>query len=778
MSLTAFFIRRPVATSLLTLGIALLGVAAFFQLPAALLPQVEYPVISVRANLPGASPDTMASSVATPLERALGTIAGVNEITSSSSLGSAEITLQFDLNRSIDAAARDVQAAINAARAQLPSGMAGNPTLRKSNPNDSPVLILTLTSDTLSRAQMYDAAVTVLGQKLSQVDGVGQVNVGGSALPAVRVELNPQALARTGVSPEEVRAAIVATNQNRPKGFLEDGNRSWQITANDQAMRAADYVPLVVSWKNGSALKLSDVAKVEDGAQDVRNAGIASGKPAVILMILRRPGANIIATVDRVRALMPELQAAIPKDIRLDIAQDRSVTIRASLRDVGCTLFVSVGLVVMVVLLFLRDRRAALVPAVAVPVSLIGTLSVMYLAGFSINNLSLMALTVATGFVVDDAVVVLENISRHIEKGESPMAAALAGVREVASTVVSMTVSLVAAFIPILFMGGIVGRLFREFAVTLAASIVVSLVVSLATTPMLCSRVLRPAGTCTEDRFSHLATRWVEGLQAGYRRSLAWALDHAAITLSILAAVVAVNIYLYGAIPKGFFPQQDTGRLVGFFQTDQSASFQAAQEKLAEYVEIIGRDPAVANVAGSLGDGSRNSARLFVSLKPLKDRDVTAEQIIDRLRRPLTRVAGASLYLVAAQEIRIGGRSSSSDYQYTLLSDNLDDLRNWEPRIRKALSELPELEDVNSDRRDKSLQTTLTIDREAAARLGLTQRAIDTTLNDYFGQRLVSTIYHPLNQYRVVMEAAPAFWQSPEILKEIVVTAPGGKAVP
>ena len=779
MSLLATFIKRPVATTLLTLGIALVGVAAFFQLPMAPLPQVEYPVISVRANLPGASPETMASSVATPLERALGSIAGVNEITSNNSLGSTDINLQFDLNRSINDAARDVQAAINVARAQLPSGMTGNPSVRKSNSGDSSIVILSLTSDTLSRTQMYDAAVSILGQKLSQVEGVGQVSVGGSALPAVRIELNPQALSRSGISPEDVRNAVVNTNVNRPKGIIEDGDQSWLITANDQAKRAEDYVPLVVAWKNGAALRLSDVAEVQDGAQDLRNAALTNGKPSVILQVQRQPGANIIATVDKIYALLPELQAAIPRAIKVQIVQDRSTTIRASLRDVGFSLFTSVCLVVMVVMLFLRDRRAALIPAVAVPVSLIGTLAVMYLAGFSLNNLSLMALTVATGFVVDDAVVVLENITRHIEEGLSPMQAALRGLKEVSSTVVSMTISLIAAFIPILFMGGIIGRLFREFAITLAAAIVLSLIVSLLTTPMMCSRLLRRSDSYQVGRFSLMAERFVGLLQSGYKRSLAWTLDHGLITLAVLFGVIALNVYLYTIIPKGFLPQQDTGRLMGSIRADQSSSFQSMQDKLADFVDIVRRDPAIANVAGQTGGGgSRSSGMMFITLKPLKERDVTADQIIDRLRRQTSQVPGARLFLTPAQEIRIGARSSSSSYQYTLLADDLNELRTWEPKIRKALSALPQLEDIDTDNEDKGVQTSLVFDRDAAARLGLVQRTIDTTLNDYFGQRLVSTIYNPLNQYRVVMEAAPRYWQSPESLSDIILTATDGSAIP
>jgi multidrug efflux pump len=778
MTLTETFIHRPVATTLLTLGIFLLGLAAYFQLPAAPLPQVEFPTISVQASLPGASPETMAATVATPLERALGTIAGVNEITSSSSLGSTRITLQFDLDRSIDGAARDVQAGINAARAQLPTGMPGNPTYRKVNPNDAPIMILSLTSNVLSRPQIYDAATTILGQKLSQVEGVGQVNVGGSSLPAVRVELNPQALSRAGLSPEDVRNAIVTTNANRPKGSVEDGDQHWQILANDQAKKAADYLPLIISYSNGAAIRLSDVAEVKDGAQDLRNAALSNGKPSVLLMVSRQPGANIIATVERVKALLPQLQASISKDIKLDMVLDRSITVRASLRDVGRSLAISIVLVVLVVMLFLRDRRAALIPAVAVPVSLIGTFAVMYLAGFSVNNLSLMALTVATGFVVDDAVVVLENITRHIEEGLTPLQAALRGVREVSFTVLSMSVSLIAVFIPILFMGGIVGRLFREFAVTLSAAIVVSLVVSLTTTPMMCSRLLVSAHTYREGRFARLSGRLVGAMQAGYRRSLGWVLDHSLITLLVLAAVVAFNVYLYIVIPKGFFPQQDTGRIVGSVQADQSISFQSMEDKLADFIDIVRRDPAVENVVGFTGGGQRNSAFFFVALKPLSQRDVSADQLINRLRRPLSRVPGASLFLQPVQDIRIGGRQGNAQYQYTMQADNLDELRAWEPRIRQALSGLPELVDVNTDQQDKGLQTSLVVDRDAVARLGLDQRTIDTALNDFFGQRLVSTIYNPLNQYRVVMEAAPQYWQSPETLASITLIAPGGKQVP
>ncbi|CAL94952.1 efflux RND transporter permease subunit [Azoarcus olearius] len=784
MSLAARFIRRPVATVLLTLGVALVGLAAFFQLPAALLPQVDYPVISVRASLPGASPDTMAASVAMPLERALGSIAGVNEITSRSSLGSTEVVLQFDLSRDIDGAARDIQAAINASRSQLPSGMAGNPTLRKSNPNDSPILILAMTSDVLSRTQIYDAAVTILAQKLAQVEGVGQVSVGGSSLPAVRVELNPLALARSGVSAETVRGAIASGNVNRPKGFVEDGGRHWQIGANDQALSAADYTPMIVRWQQGAALRLSDVAEVRDGAQELRNAGVASGRPAVLLMVNRQPNANIIATVDHILKLLPELQAAIPPQIRLEVSQDRSTTVRASLRDVGVCLVLSVLLVVLVVIGFLRDRRAALIPAVTVPVALVGTLALMYLAGFSINNLSLMALTVAAGFVVDDIVVVLENTTRHIEHGLSPLQAALRGVGEVSGTLVSMALSLAAVFIPIIFMEGVVGRLFGEFALTLVAAIGVSLLLSIATAPMLCSRLLRPTTALpAPGRFGRLRERTLAALLAAYRRSLGWALDHRATMLLALAGVVGLNVYLYTVVPKGFLPQQDTGRLIAFIEGDQSSSFQAMYEHLTVIDSILRQDPAVLRTSGSVGGngpggGTVTSARMFVTLKPLGERREPAQAVIERLRPRLARVAGARVFVMSAQEIRIGGRGGSSDYLYTLQSDDLDALRAWEPKIRTALAALPQLADVNTDTRDKGLQTRLVVDREAAARLGLSQRAIDLALNNYFGERLVSTIHHPLNQYRVVMGAAPHFWRSPTVLADIVLVAEDGSRVP
>ncbi len=778
MSFSAAFIARPVATTLLALGITLSGAIAFRLLPVSPLPQVDFPTISVQASLPGASPETMAATVATPLERSLGLIAGVTEITSSSSLGATNVTLQFDLDRNIDGAARDVQAAINAAQGLLPSGMPGKPTYRKVNPADAPIMILSLTSESLSRGQMYDAASTILAQKISQVQGIGQVIVGGSSLPAVRVELNPNALNKYGIGVEDARAAIAATNVNRPKGTLEDGERHWQILANDQARKAAEYLPLIVGYRDGAAIRLGDVARVEDSVQDVRNAGLVNGKPAVMLILFRQPGANIIETVDRVKALLPLLRASIPAAIELAVVMDRTPTIRASLRAVELALLVSVALVVMVVFLFLRNGRAAIIPSVAVPVSLIGTFGVMYLANFSLNNISLMALTIATGFVVDDAVVVLENISRHIEAGMEPFRAALQGAREVSFTVLSMSLSLIAVFLPILLMGGIVGRLFREFAVTLSAAILVSLVVSLTVTPMMCARLLRPRSSTPQGRFNRASERAFAAMLNGYRASLDWALDHGRIMLLLLLAVVGLNIYLYTVIPKGFFPQQDTGRLMGSIQADQSISFQAMRDKLAAFVEIVRQDPAVDGVVGFTGGGQTNSGRMFVGLKPLAQRKLSVDRVIARLRGKLAREPGARLFLQAVQDIRVGGRLGNAQYQFTLQADRIDELRLWEPRIRQALSELPQLADVSTDQQDKGIQTSLVIDRDAAARLGLTAKLIDTTLNDLFGQRQVSTIYNPLNQYHVVMEAAPQYWQSPEALKDVYVIAPGGLQVP
>ena len=778
MNLSATFIHRPVATTLLTLGVTLAGIVAFTRLPVAPLPQVDFPTISVSASLPGASPETMAATVATPLERSLGVIAGVTEITSSSSLGNTRVTLQFDLSRDIDGAARDVQAALNAARTLLPTGLPSNPTYRKVNPADAPIMILSLTSESMSRGQMYDAASTILAQKISQVDGIGQVTVGGSSLPAVRVELDPAALNKYGIGVEDVRTAIVATNANRPKGAIEDDSRHWQILANDQAKKAADYVPVIVAYRNGAAVRLGDVAAVDDSVQDVRNAGLANGKPAVLMILRRQPGANIIDTVDRVNKMLPQLRASIPGAIDLDVTMDRTPTIRGSLREVERTLMISVCLVVLVVFLFLRNARAALIPSVTVPVSLVGTFAVMYLAGFSLNTLSLMALTIATGFVVDDAVVVLENVTRHIENGLTPFAAALRGAREVGFTVLSMSLSLIAVFLPILLMGGIVGRLFREFAVTLSAAILVSLAMSLTTTPMMCARLLKPRAEEEHGRLYRASERIFAAALRGYQVTLDWALAHGPLMLLVLAATIGCNVYLYSIVPKGFFPQQDVGRLTGGMQADQSISFQAMRDKVAAFVDIVRADPAVQNVVAFTGGGQRNSGFMFVSLKPIAERKVSADQVIGRLRGKLAHVPGARLFLQPQQDIRMGGRASDAQYQYTLQADSIEELRAWEPRLRLAMSELPLLADVNTDQQDKGLQTSLVVDHDAAARLGISQRLIDATLNDLFGQRQVSTIYHPLNQYRVVMEAAPRFWQSPETLKDMYVIAPGGVQVP
>jgi multidrug efflux pump len=782
MSFSETFIRRPVATTLITLGIVLSGMAAFRLLPVAPLPQIEYPTISVSASLPGASPEIMAATVATPLERALGRIAGVTEMTSNSSLGQTRVVLQFDLDRSIESAANDVQAAINAARSTLPSGLVRNPTYRKVNPADTPIFIISLTSASMTRGQMYDVAATVLAQKLSQVRGVGQVNIGGSSLPAVRVQVNPLQLDRYGIGLEQVRQAIAGANANRPKGSVSDARRHWQIGANDQSRDVDDYVPLVVSYRDGAAVRLSDVADVRESVEDERNAGSANGKPSVLLVVYRQPAANIIDTVDRIYELMPALRASAPAAIDLQVVLDRTPTIRASLHEIERTLLISVVLVVMVVFLFLRNAAATLVPAVAVPASLVGTFGVMYLAGYSLDNLSLMALTVATGFVVDDAIVVLENIARRREAGEPPLAAAIAGTREVGFTVVAISLSLIAVFIPILAMGGVVGRLFREFAVVLSVAILISLLISLTTTPMLCARFLggpkRRGEGAAERRLSALARRALEKVVDGYSRSVGWALDHGWLMLVVLGATIALNVWLYTIVPKGFFPAQDTGRLFVSIRGDQSISFQAMQQKLAEFVEIVRADPAVTIVTGFTGGSRANSGWGFVTLKPLGERTETAEQVVARLRTATARLPGARVFMVPVREIRIGGRSSSSEFQYTLLSDDLDELRAWEPRIRNALSRLPQLADIDTDQEDKGRQVSVNIDRDAAARLGIPTRLVTSLLNDAYGQRQVSTIYQPLNQYHVVLEVAPQFRDSPEDLRDFSVPNASGTAVP
>jgi len=779
VNLSRLFIFRPVATTLLTLAVALAGAIAFRLLPVSPLPQVDYPTISVSANLPGASPETMAATVAGPLERILGQIAGVTEMTSNSSLGTTRVTLQFELSKNIDSAAREVQAAINASRGQLPTSLPNNPTYRKVNPAETPIIILALTSATLTQGQLYDAASTVLAQRLAQVDGVGQVSIGGASLPAVRVEADPARLAAAGLNLDDVRTALVGANVNRPKGVLEDGEQAWQVGANDQARTAAEYRPMIISWKSGSAVRLGDVARVRDGVENDRNYGYANGRPGVLLMVNRQPGANIIETVDRVTALLPHLRASVPAAIDVDVVMDRTPTIRGSLREVERTLVISVALVVMVVFLFLRNWRATVIPSVVVPVSLVGTFSIMYLAGFSLDNLSLMALTIATGFVVDDAIVVLENISRHVDEGMPPRQAALRGAREIGFTVLSMSLSLIAVFIPILAMGGIVGRLFREFAVVLSAAILVSMVVSLTTTPMMCARLLRPRPPEGErGRLDRMVGRALDALVGGYRRSLGWALDHRWIVMLVLLATVGLNVHLYQIIPKGFFPQQDTGRLRGFVEADQAISFQAMKEKMDTFLAIVGADPAVATVTGFTGGSQRNYGSMFVTLKPIAERQESAEAVVGRLRKKLARVPGASLYLSAVQDIRIGGRSSNSAYQFTLQSDSLDELRLWEPRIRNAMSRLDEITDVSTDQQDSGPQTTLVFDRDALARHGITMRAATTALNNAYGQRQVSTIYNPLNQYRVVLEAAPEYLQGPESLSRLNLVSPGGAQVP
>nr|WP_283163580.1 multidrug efflux RND transporter permease subunit MdtC [Brenneria tiliae] len=771
------FIHRPVATILLTLAIALCGVLGFRLLPVSPLPQVDFPVIVVSASLPGASPETMASSVATPLERALGRIAGVSEMTSTSSLGSSRIILVFNLERDINGAARDVQAAINAAQSLLPSGMPSRPTYRKMNPSDAPIMILTLTSDTYNPGQLYDYASTRLAQKIAQMAGVGDVSVGGGSLPAVRVALNPQALFNQGISLDEVRQAISQANVRQPLGDIENRRQRWQIKTNDELKTAAAYQPLVIRYNNGAAVRLSDVATVRDGVQNSRNAGMANAKPAVLLVISRAPGANIITTVDSIRAALPELRASLPAEIRLDIALDRSPTIRASLAEVEQSLVIAVALVIVVVFLFLRSGRATLIPAVAVPVSLIGTFAAMYLCGFSLNNLSLMALTVATGFVVDDAIVVLENISRHVEAGMKPLPAALQGVREVGFTVLSMSVSLVAVFIPLLLMEGLPGRLFREFAVTLSVAIIISLLISLTLTPMMCARLLRAAPKRGQPRLRGFG-RVLLAMQQGYGRSLKWVLNHARWVLALLLGTIALNVWLYISIPKTFFPEQDTGRVMGFIQADQSISFQAMKLKLQTFMTLVRSDPAVDNVTGFTGGSRTNSGSMFITLKPLAQRDVSAQQVVGRLRATLAKEPGATLFLMPVQDIRIGGREANASYQYTLLSDDLGLLRAWEPKIREALSKLPQLADVNSDQQDKGAEMALTYDRDAMARLGIDVAGANALLNNAFGQRQISTIYQPLNQYKVVMEVDEAYTQDVGSLEKMFVINDAGKPIP
>jgi len=775
MNLSLPFVRRPIGTVLLTIGIALAGIAAFFVLPVSPLPQVDYPVISVRASIPGASPETMATSVATPLERHLGTIAGVNEMTSTSSVGSARVTLQFDLSRNIDGAAREVQAAINASRVDLPATLRSNPTYRKANPAASPVIILALTSKTKTPGQIYDAVSNIVSQRLSQVDGVGDVEIGGGSLPAVRIELLPFALSRYGISTDDVRAAIQASNANRPKGMVQGEGRKLQIYTQTPALRASDYAPMVVAWRNGAAVRLQDVAEVVDGVEDTRTLGLFNGEPAIIVLITRQPSANIIETVDSVRALLPELQAQLPPDVTLQVASDSTNSIRGSLREVELTLVISVILVVLVVSLFLRSVRATIVPAVATVAALLGTFGVMYLLGFSLNNLSLMALTVATGFVVDDAIVVLENTSRHIESGMTRMKAALLGAKEVGFTVLSISVSLVAVFIPLLFMGGQVGRLFREFAVTLSAAVLISLVISLTTTPMMCAWLLKPGGehdkSKPQGRLGRMAARGYDWVLKRYETSLDWALDSKGLVMLILVAVVGLNVYLFSAAPKGFFPQQDSGQLNGGLRADQSISSQALAAKLRQVVDIIRKDEAVDTVVGFTGAGRAGGGFMFVNLKPASQRKDSGMAVIARLRPQLAEVTGLRVFLGTVQDVRSGGRASNSTYQYTLKSDNLADLKTWAIKLADELKTQPAVTDIDTDQAENGVETVAKVDPDSARRLGLTSTAIDNALYNAFGQRQVATIYTELNQYHVVMEWAPRYTRSPNALSDVYVPA-------
>jgi multidrug efflux pump len=745
-------------------------------LPVSPLPQVDFPTISVSAGLPGASPETMASSVATPLERQFGRIASVTEMTSSSSLGSCSITLQFDLNRNIDAAARDVQAAIAAARGYLPSNLPSNPTYRKVNPADSPILILALTSDVLDKSHIYDAASSIMAQKLAQIRGVGQVSVGGSSLPSVRVEVNPTELNKYGIGLEQVRQTLATANANTPKGHLSDGHRMWEVGANDQIFKAVDYIPLLVAYHNGSAVRLGDVADVKDSVENVENAGYCNGKPSVLVIIFRQPGANIIDIVDRIRAALPQLKAAIPQSIDLRVLMDQTVTIRASVHDVEISLIISILLVILVVFAFLRDFRSTFIPSIAVPVSLIGTFGVMYLLNYSLDNLSLMALTISTGFVVDDAIVVIENITRYLEKGMNPVRAALKGAQEIGPTVLTISISLVAVFIPLLMMGGIVGRLFREFAVTLSIAIGVSTVVSLTATPMMCAHLLK-------ERSAHgwiyrISERFFNGMIDAYGSALRFVLRHCFITLLVLLCTIALNVYLFIRVPKGFFPQQDNGRMMGQIIADQDTSFQAMDKILRQMIRIVVDDPAVSNVMGFTGGGTLNTARMFVMLKPINERKINADLVMARLRPKMARVPGASLYLQAAQDVRVGGRSSAAQYQFTMRGDNVQDLITYAPSMYEQLKTIPIITDVNSDQQNKGLQAQVNYDRKTSARFGISPQLIDDTLYDAFGQRQVSVMYTSLNQYHVVMVAQPQYWQNPQFLNLIYVQAPNGQQIP
>jgi hydrophobe/amphiphile efflux-1 (HAE1) family protein len=779
MNFSAPFIHRPIATTLLTAAVILSGAAAFRVLPVSPLPQVDFPTISVSASLPGASPEIMASSVATPLEREFGRISSVTEMTSQSTLGQVSVTLQFDLNRSIDAATRDVESAINAARSYLPANLPSNPTYRKVNPADAPIMIIALTSDKLPPSALYDAASTILEQRLSQITGVGQVVVGGSSAPAVRINVNPTQLSAYGLGLENVRTAIAAQTANEAKGSFSDSDGRWAISANDQLMKAADYQPLIVSYSNGQPVRLSDVANVQDSVQTVRSLGLANGRRAALLIVFRQPGANIITTVDAIKAALPQLHASIDPAIIMSIGLDQTQTIRASVADIERTLLISVVLVVLVVFLFLREYRATLIPLIAVPTSIIGTLAAMYLLGYSIDNLSLMALAISTGFVVDDAIVVLENITRYQEMGLGAEEAAMKGAAEIGSTVLSMSISLVAVFIPILLMGGIIGRLFREFAVVLSVAIMVSLAVSLTATPMMCSMLLRKKAK--HGKLYMASERAFERILKGYEHSLAWVLDHSLLVLIIFIATVALNVFLFIVIPKGFFPQQDTGRMNGSIVADQVISFQAMQSKIQRLATIVKQDPAVDTVLAFTGGGggtTTNTGRVFIALKPLAQRKVSADQIITRLRPKLAVVPGATLYLQAVQDVRIGGRQSAAQYQYTIQTDNLQLLNHWGQVLLKSFKAIRQLPDMNSDAQNKGLASNLVIDRATAARLGISPQDIDSVLYDAFGEREIATTYTPLNQYYVVMVVDPSFWLDPSALQNIYVAAAGGGMVP
>jgi multidrug efflux pump len=783
VSLSSPFVRRPVGTTLLTIALVIAGTISFRLLPVAPLPQVDFPTISVVAGLPGASPTTMAAAVATPLERQFGRIAGITEMTSVSFLGASTIALQFDLARDINGAARDVQSAIAAAAGQLPPNLPSLPTYRKVNPADAPIMIMALTSKSVDKGRMYDIASTVLQQKIGQLEGVGQIFVGGSSLPAVRVDLNPMALARYAIGLDEVRRVLAAANVNRPKGQLDDGRYTWEINATDQLRRAPEYEPLIVAWRNGAPVRLIDVARVESAVEDLRAGAVSNGETAVVLVIFRQPGVNIIDTVDRIRAELPYLRALVPAEVTLRPVLDQTVTIRASVKNVEEALIISIALVVLVVFLFLRNIRATIIPGIVVPVSLIGTFAIMYLVGYSIDNLSLMALTVATGFVVDDAIVVVENVMRHIERGAGVLEATLTGAKEIGFTVLSMSISLVAVFIPILLMGGIVGRLFREFAVVLSVAVLVSLAISLTTTPMMCALLLRPHDPHHRPRLAVLGERIFDEITRAYGRSLTVALRHPAIVMIIFLSTFAVNVHLFNIVPKGFFPQQDNGRLAANIVAQQDVSFATIQEKMVRYANILKEDPAIDTVTLFTGGGggrgtTANTGRGFISLKSREERKISADEVITRLRPKLAQVPGATLYLQAVQDVRLGGRSSNAQYQFTLQSDDLELLNAWAPRLLRAMREMPELRDVSSDQQNRGLEVPVVIDRATAARLGVSTRMIDDTLYDAFGQRQVSTIYSSLNQYHVVMELEPRYWERPDALSNIYVRSTTGQSVP